>query len=352
MVKGFALMYPWWGYKRLAVVMRRAGVGVSNRFVYRVLREAGLLQRPKPRSAELYQAAKLFELLPQKVNDLWQADVTYIHIPGFGWWYAVTVIDYFSRYLLAIHLAENNNAAALLIACTVLGAPGGVVLSHGQMVEIGDGFRVATMAAAGGCRIVGVGSTNRTHLADYEAALDPARGAPASAILWVHLSNFEQHGYVAEVELSALAALARARGVPLIADVGSGSLGGNLPGREPTVAAYLEAGADVVLASGDKLLGGPQAGVVVGGVVATGVVVSGVVVAGLVVDVVVGARTLRDDVAHSPGERRRDHEADGEVDEVAPGRERLELFEQVLHVRQPRRRAPGGQRPSWYTVAT
>lgn len=114
MVRSFALMYPWWGYKRLAVVVRRAGVSVSNRFVYRVLKEAGLLQRPKPRSAELYQAAKLFELLPQKVNDLWQADVTYIHIPGFGWWYAVTVIDYFSRYLLAIHLAENNNAAALI----------------------------------------------------------------------------------------------------------------------------------------------------------------------------------------------------------------------------------------------
>lgn len=158
----------------------------------------------------------------------------------------------------------NNNAAALLVACTVLGAQGGVVLSHGQMVEIGDGFRVATMAAAGGCRIVPVGSTNRTHLADYEAALDPSRGAPASAILWVHLSNFEQHGYVAEVDLSALAALARARGVPLIADVGSGSLGANLPSREPTLAKYLEAGADVVLASGDKLLGGPQAGLVAG----------------------------------------------------------------------------------------
>lgn len=115
-VESFALRYPWWGYKRLAVVMRRAGVGVANRFVYRVLKAAGLLQRPKPRAAELYQAAKLFELLPQRVDDLWQADVTYIHIPGFGWWYAVTVIDYFSRYLLAIHLAENNNAAALIVA--------------------------------------------------------------------------------------------------------------------------------------------------------------------------------------------------------------------------------------------
>ncbi len=160
----------------------------------------------------------------------------------------------------------NNNAAALLVACTVLGDPGGVVLSLGQMVEIGDGFRVATMAAAGGCRVVGVGSTNRTHLGDYEAALAPGPGGGpgASAILWVHLSNFEQRGYVAEVELPKLAALARARGVPLVADVGSGSLGGNLPAREPTVAQYLEWGADVVLASGDKLLGGPQAGLVAG----------------------------------------------------------------------------------------
>lgn len=114
--QGFAKLYPWWGYKKLAVVMRRAGVSVSNRFVYRALKAAGLLQRPKPRAAALHQAAKLFELLPQKVNDLWQADVTYIHIPGFGWWYAVTVIDYLSRYLLAVHFVENNNAAALIAA--------------------------------------------------------------------------------------------------------------------------------------------------------------------------------------------------------------------------------------------
>lgn len=116
MARSFALMYPWWGYKKLAVVMRHAGVGVSNRFVYRALKAAGLLQRAKPRAAALHQASRLFELLPQKVNDLWQADVTYIHIPGFGWWYAVTVIDYFSRYLLAIHLVANNNALALITA--------------------------------------------------------------------------------------------------------------------------------------------------------------------------------------------------------------------------------------------
>ncbi len=162
----------------------------------------------------------------------------------------------------------NNNAAALLLACTVLGAPGGVVLSRGQMVEIGDSFRVATMAAAGGTRVVGVGSTNRTHLQDYAQALDgegpDAAGTPASALLWCHQSNFKQNGYVKEVGLAELSKLARERGVPLIADLGSGSLGGGLPGEEPTITEYLEQGVDLVLASGDKLLGGPQAGILAG----------------------------------------------------------------------------------------
>lgn len=113
-VRQVALAYPWWGYKRLAVVCRRQGLSVSNRFVYRVLRQGGLLQKKRRRSAELYQAARLFELLPEGPNQLWQADVTYIHIPGFGWWYAVTVIDYFSRYLLALHLSPSNDAGALI----------------------------------------------------------------------------------------------------------------------------------------------------------------------------------------------------------------------------------------------
>lgn len=162
----------------------------------------------------------------------------------------------------------NNNAAALLLACTVLGPPGGVALSLGQMVEIGDGFRVATMAAAGGCAVIGVGSTNRTHPSDYEAALQGRapghEGRKASAILWAHRSNFEQSGFVREVELPRLAELARAHGVPLIADLGSGSLGGGLPDAEPTVMQYLQQGADLVLCSGDKLMGGPQAGIVAG----------------------------------------------------------------------------------------
>lgn len=162
----------------------------------------------------------------------------------------------------------NNNAAALLLACTVLGMPGGVILSRGQMVEIGDGFRVATMAGAGGCPVVAVGSTNRTHRRDYEQALSGAgvdgSGAPASALLWVHQSNFVQQGYVKEVSLRELSEVARAHGVPLIADLGSGSLGAGLPQTEPTIMDYLEQGADLVLASGDKLLGGPQAGIIAG----------------------------------------------------------------------------------------
>ncbi len=162
----------------------------------------------------------------------------------------------------------NNNAAALLLACTVLGPPGGVVLSLGQMVEIGDGFRVTTMAAAGGCPVIGVGSTNRTHPQDYEAALrgqaPGCNGTPASAILWAHRSNFEQTGFVREVELPALAQLARTHGVPLIADLGSGSLGGGLPQTEPTIEEYIQQGADLVLCSGDKLMGGPQSGIIAG----------------------------------------------------------------------------------------
>jgi putative transposase len=101
---------PWYGYKRIAVMCRRAGQAVQDRAAYLVMRDAGLLQKPRPREPEMYQAAKLFELLPQKPNDLWQMDVTYIHIPGHGWWYAVTVIDYYSRYLLACRLTNSYSA--------------------------------------------------------------------------------------------------------------------------------------------------------------------------------------------------------------------------------------------------
>ena len=102
---------PWYGYQRIAVMCRRSQRMVKDREAYRVMRDHQLLQRPRPKEAEVYQAAKLFELLPHNPNDLWQMDVTYIHIPGYGWWYAVTVIDYYSRYLLACHLTSSYSAA-------------------------------------------------------------------------------------------------------------------------------------------------------------------------------------------------------------------------------------------------
>lgn len=101
---------PWYGYKRIAVMCRRDGIAVTDRQVYRVMKDHRLLKQKRTRKAEVYQAAKLFELLPQAPNDLWQLDVTYIHIPGSGWWYAVTVIDYYSRYLLACHLTPSYSA--------------------------------------------------------------------------------------------------------------------------------------------------------------------------------------------------------------------------------------------------
>jgi putative transposase len=107
---------PWYGYKRIAVMCRRAGHAVKDREGYIVMRDHRLLQKPRERAAEIYQAARLFELLPQQPNDLWQMDVTYIHIPGHGWWYAVTVIDYYSRYMLACHLTFSYSATQVIYA--------------------------------------------------------------------------------------------------------------------------------------------------------------------------------------------------------------------------------------------
>jgi len=106
-VLNMATENPWYGYKRIAVMCRRANRPVSNRQAYVVMKLHGLLKHRKRTKAALYQAKKLYELLPHAPNDLWQADVTYIHIPGHGWWYAVTVIDYYSRYLLACHLCPS-----------------------------------------------------------------------------------------------------------------------------------------------------------------------------------------------------------------------------------------------------
>jgi len=115
-VLNMARANPWYGYKRIAVMCRREGQRVKNRDAYRVMKAHGLLHKRRRRPAELYQARKLYELLPSGPNELWQMDVTYVHIPGYGWWYAVTVIDYYSRYLLACRLTFSYCASEVIAA--------------------------------------------------------------------------------------------------------------------------------------------------------------------------------------------------------------------------------------------
>ena len=139
-VRAVAGKSPWWGYKRIAVVARRGGVVVSNKQVYKVMKAAGLLQKRRVRNAELYQAARLFELLPSAPNELWQADVTYLHIPGHGWWYAVTVIDYYSRYLLTCHFTPSYRAAHVTAALDAARLHGPLVKSPFLVTDNGPSF--------------------------------------------------------------------------------------------------------------------------------------------------------------------------------------------------------------------
>ena len=161
-------------------------------------------------------------------------------------------------------LAVNNNAAALTLAVAALARGRGCVLARTEMVEIGGSYRMPEVVRSAGARLIEIGTTNRVHLKDYAEALnDPDVGC----VLRVHRSNFELHGFTGEPEPEEIAQLCRERGVPLVFDLGSGVLAGaGLPGaeEEPSVAAALKAGCDVVTFSGDKLLGGPQAGLVVG----------------------------------------------------------------------------------------
>lgn len=158
-------------------------------------------------------------------------------------------------------LVVNNNAGALVLALNELAQGREAVVSRGELVEIGGSFRLPDVMARTGAILVEVGTTNRTHLADYERAIGPK----TSVLLKVHRSNFRQDGFVSEPSLADLAALGRARGVAVLHDLGSGSLHDTPATRnEPRLQESLAAGVDVVTLSGDKLLGGPQAGILLG----------------------------------------------------------------------------------------
>ncbi|MDA8346791.1 MAG: L-seryl-tRNA(Sec) selenium transferase [Thermaerobacter sp.] len=155
-------------------------------------------------------------------------------------------------------LVVNNNAAAVFLVLATLARGREVVLSRGELVEIGGSFRIPDVMAESGALLREVGTTNRTHLRDYVEAVGPE----TAALLRVHPSNFRQIGFTARVNGDELAKAARAAGVLFLEDLGSGAL---LPvGDEPTVGSVLESGADLLTMSGDKLVGGPQAGIILG----------------------------------------------------------------------------------------
>lgn len=160
-------------------------------------------------------------------------------------------------------LVVNNNAAAVLLTLSALAHKKPVVIANSQLVEIGGGFRIPDVMRQSGAKLIPIGTTNRIHISDYEQAL---RDQPA-IILTAHHSNFRIIGFTAEPELKQIALLAHQAGIPLVHDLGSGAMMDTSVfglGHEPTVQEALSAGADVICFSGDKLMGGPQAGIILG----------------------------------------------------------------------------------------
>lgn len=160
-------------------------------------------------------------------------------------------------------MAVNNNAAAVLLCLETLARDRDVIVSRGELVEIGGSFRIPDVMAKSGARLKEVGATNRTHLKDYRRAIDEDTGL----LLKVHTSNYRIVGFTAEVSLAQLVELGKSRNLPVMQDLGSGSfINFSAYGlaAEPTVQASVRAGVDVITFSGDKLLGGPQAGIIVG----------------------------------------------------------------------------------------